>query len=184
MMISQIKRPKRWQRKIDTRMVRKAAMHMQFPIKNTTPSSKLSDPRSFKPFINHPEGSSWPLTLISFRGIMTSSVFPISDGPRYKTINTAPETQIRVPPTFARPSKLFKFTLSTLHCKNTSISVKIRSLHYSYEWAFVWLYMCSTKDELIIKTKFDTFIDSNLDKLRNNFFSGYSLNKWLMIFVR
>ena len=96
-------------------MVRKAAMHMQFPMKHKTPRWNWSTPRSSKPPINHPEGSGWPLALISLCVTKSVSEYPINAGPRYNTIRTAPKTQEKVPPTLAKPSYLSKFTLSVLH---------------------------------------------------------------------
>lgn len=94
-------------------MARKAAMHIQFPIKHKTPRCQLSRPIFRKLDKNHPAGSGWPLALISLAA-ESASLNPKTTGPRNRTINMAPETQTRVPPTFAWPSVLDKFTLSVL----------------------------------------------------------------------
>lgn len=53
------------------------------------------------------------MALISL-ATMSTSLNPMMAGPRNRTINMAPETHTSVPPTFAWPSILNKFTLSVL----------------------------------------------------------------------
>lgn len=98
-----------------TWMAIKAAMHIQFPIKHKTPRCHWSSPISMKLDKSHPTGSGWPLTRTSFSPTKSSLPYPNKAGPRNKTINMAPETQMKVPPTFAWPSVVSKFTLSVLH---------------------------------------------------------------------
>jgi len=97
-----------------TWMVKKATMHMQFPMKHKTPRWNWSNPRSSKQPINHPEALVFLWHLFH---CFTKSVpeYPINAGSRYKTISTTPKTIEKVPPTLAKPSYLSKFTLSVLH---------------------------------------------------------------------
>lgn len=99
--------------KIITWIARKVAMHIQFPIKHKTPRCQPSSPTFSNMEKNHPTGSGWPLALISL-AIESTSLWPKRAGPRNRTINIAPETHTRVPPTFTWPSVFSKFTLSVL----------------------------------------------------------------------
>lgn len=96
-------------------------MHIQFPIKHNTPRCHWSIPNSIKPDINHPAGSGWPLALISLFAAKSDSLYPIKAGPRKRTINMAPKTHMSVPPIFAWPSVLRRFTVSVLHKKDLRI---------------------------------------------------------------
>lgn len=86
---------------MSTWIAKKAAMQIQFPIKQRTPRCQLSIPTVARLENIQPGSSASPTAAISWFSVCKWCAYPNRAGPRNRTIKRAPETQTSVPPTLA-----------------------------------------------------------------------------------